>query len=173
MSTHDDSRDTIWELIKDARVAMLTSHDDGRLRSRPMVACQADFDDGCLWFFTHADSPKAAQVEREHEVNVSYANATEHSYVSMSGTANVLRDRAAIDAHWTVLMKAWFPAGKDDPQLVMLKVEVSQAEYWDAPSSRMVLAFDYLKARLTGHPPEMGAHHKVDLRQAPPAGPPR
>lgn len=163
MSAHDESRDTIWTLIKDARVAMLTSLDHGRLRSRPMVACQDDFDDGCLWFFTRADSPKADQVEHEHEVNVAYANAPDNSYVSLSGTAHMLRDRAAIDAHWSDAVKAWFPDGKDDRQLAMLKVEVSQAQYWDAPSSRMVVAFDYLKARLGGDRPELGEHRKIDL----------
>ena len=34
----------IWDLIKDIKFAMLTSEDDGVLRSRPMVASQKDFD---------------------------------------------------------------------------------------------------------------------------------
>lgn len=161
MST-PDSRDTIWTLIKHARVAMLTSQEDGRLRSRPMVACQDDFDDGCLWFFTRADSPKAAQVEREHEVNVSYANPADNSYVSMSGQAHMVHDRAATEAHWSETVEPWFPGGKDDPALALIKVEVGQAEYWDAPSSRMIVAFDGRSGRPGGRPPQ-GEHRKVDL----------
>ncbi len=161
-STHDE-REKIWALIKDARVAMLTSEDDGRLRSRPMVASQKHFDDGCLWFFTRADSPKADQVKREHQVNAAYASAPDNSFVSLSGEASLVFDRGDIDAHWNDMLKAWFPDGKSDPNLALLKVDVHQAEYWDAPGSRMVVAFDYLKARITGKPPQLGENKKVDL----------
>lgn len=161
-SSHDERR-KIWELIKDARIAMLTSMDGERLRSRPLAACQKNFDDGCLWFFTGADSAKVAQVQRDHQVNAAYASAADNSFVSLSGLASLVHDRAAIDAHWNDLLKAWFPDGRDDPNLALLKVDVDQAEYWDAPGSRMVVAFDYLKARLTGSQPALGENRKVDL----------
>lgn len=61
------------------------------------------------------------------------------------------------------MLKSWFPEGKDDPNIALLKVDVDQAEYWDAPGSRMVVAFDYLKARITGTAPQLGENKKVDL----------
>lgn len=163
MNATNDERKKIWDLIRDARVAMLTSEDDGRLRSRPMVASQNNFDDGCLWFFTQKNSPKAEQVESEHQVNVAYANTADNSYVSLSGAANLVFDRTDIDAHWNEMLKAWFPQGKDDPNIALLKVDVAQAEYWDSPGSRMVVAFDYLKARITGSAPQLGENKKVTL----------
>jgi len=110
-----------------------------------------------------SDSPKAEQVQKEHQVNAAYASASDNSFVSLSGVASLSHDRAAIDAHWDDMLKAWFAGGKDDPNLALLKVDVDQAVYWDAPGSRMVVAFDYLKARLTGKPPELGENRKVDL----------
>lgn len=163
MSSQDDELQTIWKLIKDCRVAMLTTEDQDRLRSRPMGLCQSNFDDGCLWFFTRADSPKAQQVDAHRQVNASFANIDDNNFVSLAGPAERVDDRAAIDAHWNGMVKAWFPEGKDDPQLQLLKVHVEQAEYWDGPSSRMVIAFDYLKARTTGEQPDMGEKRKVDL----------
>ncbi len=163
MSSRDDARQTIWNLIKDSRIGMLTTEDRGRLRSRPMGLCQNDFDDGCLWFFTRADSPKAQQVDADHQVNVAFSNVDDGNFVSMAGRAERIDDRAAIDVHWNAMVKVWFPDGKDDPQLQLLKVHVDQAEYWDAPSSRMVVAFDYLKARATGEQPDMGENRKLDL----------
>lgn len=161
--TREDEKAKIWSLIKDARVAMLTSERDGRLYSRPMVASQKAFD-GSLWFFTRKDSPKVAEVQAHRQVNVAYASASDHSYVSLAGAAVLVEDRAAIDAHWNEWVKTWFPDGKDDPQLAMLRVDVDTAEYWDAPSSKMVIAFDYLKARVTGHTPDVGENRKVDIR---------
>ncbi len=161
--TRQDELDRLWSLIKDARVAMLTSERDGRLYSRPMVASQKGFD-GRLWFFTRKSSPKVAEVEGHREVNVAYASAADNSFVSLSGRAVIVEDRAAIEAHWNAWVKAWFPDGKDDPDLALLRVDVDTAEYWDAPSSKMVLAFDYLKARVTGGTPDAGENRKVDLR---------
>lgn len=158
-----DDYATIWGLIKEARVAMLTSERDGRLYSRPMVASQKDFD-GSLWFFTRKSSPKVAEVTEHRQVNVAYANASENSYVSLSGIAVIVDDRAAIDEHWNEWIKTWFPDGKDDPDLALLRVDVDTAEYWDAPSSKMVVAFDYLKARITGSTPDMGENRKVDFK---------
>lgn len=163
MTSTQDEREKIWSLIKEARVAMLTSDDEGRLRSRPMVASQKNFDDGCLWFFTRRDSPKTDQVEHDHQVNAAYASAPDNSFVSLCGSASLVFDRAQIDAHWNDMLKAWFPDGKDDPNIALLKVDVDQAEYWDSPGSRMVVAFDYLKARLTGTRPQLGENKKVDL----------
>ena len=73
-------------------------------------------------------------------------------------------DRAAIDEHWNEWIKTWFPDGKDDPDLALIRVDVDTAEYWDGPSSKMVVAFDYLKARMTGKTPDMGENRKIDVR---------
>ena len=45
-------------------------------------------------------------------------------------------------------------------------MEVSQAEYWDVPSSMMVHAYGYVKSRLTGTPPNPGENEKVVRREA-------
>ncbi|MBX9739389.1 MAG: pyridoxamine 5'-phosphate oxidase family protein, partial [Beijerinckiaceae bacterium] len=57
--------------------------------------------------------------------------------------------------------RVWFPKGPDDPEITLLAVDVEEAEYWDAPSSAMIIAFGYAKARLTGEPPQMGENKVV------------
>jgi general stress protein 26 len=52
----------IRELIKDIRVAMLTTiAQDGSLHSRPMMTQEAEFD-GTLWSLTGQDTAKAGEV---------------------------------------------------------------------------------------------------------------
>jgi general stress protein 26 len=161
--SHESESEHLWSLIKEARVAMLTSDDGGTLRSRPMVAAQKTFD-GTLWFFTRASAPKASEVNADSAVNVSYASPDENTYVSLSGNASVVRDNAAIAEHWNKGAEAWFPKGKDDPDVALLRVDVTQAEYWDAPSSKMVVGLAYLKSKVTGKPPgDIGDHGKVRL----------
>jgi len=149
-------------LIKDIKVAMLTSEDGGHLRSRPMVAAQKDFS-GELFFFTRASASKVDEVESRSQVNVSYADADKQNYVSLSGTGEIVRDPAIVKAHWSEAMRTWFPKGKDDPDIAILKVSVDQAEYWDAPSSTMVYLYGYVKAVTTGASPHPGENEKVRL----------
>lgn len=162
MNQRDDNHDQIWSLIKDARVAMLTTTSNGRLYSRPMVASQKRFD-GTLWFFTRKSSAKVEEIAGHHEVNVAYASAADMSFVSLAGRAILVDDIQAIDEHWNALVAAWFPRGKDDADVALLRVDVDTAEYWDAPSSKMAVAFDYIKARVTGTQPDLGDHGKIDV----------
>ena len=60
-------------------------------------------------------------------------------------------------------MRAWFPEGPEDPSLTLIAVEVAGAEYWDAPSSKMLHAYGYVKAMATGKPPQGGENAKVSF----------
>jgi len=152
----------LWGMMRSISFAMLTTEDDDNLRARPMVAAQSEFD-GTLWFFTRASSHKVDEVQQDQRVGVTYADPSKQDYVSLSGKARLVRDKAAIDAHWGESMRTWFPKGKDDPDIVLLKVDVSMAEYWDAPNSTMVHAYGYVKAVVTGQPPHLGENEKVRL----------
>lgn len=160
----DDRAEKLWQMIKDVDVAMMTTHDGGHLRSRPMWTLQQGGFDGRLHFFTRASSAKAGEVGRDHEVALSYADPTSQSYVSVSGTASVGRDAALIRRLWAEPMRTWFPQGPDDPDLALLTVEVDAAEYWDSPSSTMVHLYGYAKAALTGRSPHPGDTAKLDFQ---------
>lgn len=156
------------EKIKGIRIAMLTTIDkDGSLRSRPMATQEAE-SDGELWFFTAAGSAKAGEVEHDQRVNVSYADPDDQRYVSVSGTARIVRDQAKARELWNPLLKAWFPKGLDDPELALLRVQVEKAEYWDSPSSKMVQLIGLLKAVTTGkrYEPDPGEHETIELTGA-------
>jgi general stress protein 26 len=150
----------LWDMMRDVGFAMLTSEDGGQLRARPMVASQKDFD-GVLWFFTRASSHKVEELQQQQQVGVTYAEPSKQNYVSISGNAKLVRDAADIASHWSEVLRTWFPKGKDDPDIALIKVEVTQAEYWDAPSSTMVHAYGYVKAVVTGTPPHPGGNEKI------------
>ncbi len=153
----------LGELIKDIKIAMLTTaEEDGTLRSRPMATQQAEFD-GNIWFFTRASTPKVDEVEHNNHVNLSYAQPDDNCYISVSGMAELVRDRAKAEELWNPMYKAWFPQGLNDPDLALLKVSVEQAEYWDSSSSTMVHIAGFVKALITGKPYSGGEHEKLNL----------
>mgnify|MGYP002777676407 CR=1 FL=1 len=154
----------VRDLIGSIKIGMLTTQDSaGRLVSRPMAVMQMD-EEGSLWFFTRDDSAKTEQVARDYHVNVAFAHPDDASYVSVSGTAREIHDRAKIDELWSPAAKPWFPEGKDDPSLSLLQVRTDTAEYWDSTSSRMVRLFEMARAALTGDTYKEGENKLVHNR---------
>ena len=146
--THD--LHTLFEKIKDVRIAMLTTFDEQHaLHSRPMATIKPDAD-GSLLFFTDKESAKVYEVQKDSQVNLSYSNPSDNVYASITGRASVSRDEAKIAELWSEPMRGWFPKGKEDPNIMILKITVDKAEYWDSPSSLLVQAYAYARAVVTG-----------------------
>ncbi|QDL09879.1 general stress protein [Brasilonema octagenarum UFV-E1] len=153
------------ELIKDIDIGMLTTVDeDGTLRSRPMSINSEVEPDGDLWFFTYASSHKVREIEQQERVNVSFSDPQKQSYVSVSGSAQLVRDRDKLQQLWKPQLKAWFPKELDEPDIALLKVSVEKAEYWDAPSSFVAHTIALVKAMTTGEKPNVGENEKVTLK---------
>ncbi len=158
--THSENVKQLGEMIKDIKFAMLTTTEaDGTLRSRPMATQETEFD-GTLWFFTNADAPKVDEVQQHQQVNVSYAEPKDQKYISVSGIAELVRDRNYIEQFWNPLYKAWGNQGLDDPNLALLKVSVDKAEYWSSPSSAVVRLAGFIKATVTGEPIGSGGENE-------------
>jgi general stress protein 26 len=161
----DRSLEKIRDLIKDIDFCMLTTLDeDGCLRSRPMSVNGEVEANGDLWFFTYGSSHKVAEVDRNNHVNVSFSAPDKQCYVSLCGTAELVRDRAKIAELWKPELKAWFPKELDEPDIALLKVTTTDGEYWDAPAGWVAKAVGFVKAAVTGDREHMTENAKVDLQ---------
>ena len=160
-SSEDFAR--LKELVEDIRIAMMTTQDeDGTLRSRPLQTLRCA-DDGILWFFTSASSPKVAEAQAGGwQVNLSYANPAKQDYVSISGRASLSRDRKLMEALWSKWGEVFFPEGIDDPDLALLRVDIEKAEYWDSPGTAIGRAYAVGKALMTGNKDAIGDNVKIN-----------
>ncbi len=157
----DEGRKKIGELIKDVRICMMTTAaGDGSFDSRPMATQEAEFD-GTVWFLTRHESGKVNEIENDAHVSLLYADPSNHNYVSAKGKAQVSRDQAKIHELWNPMFKAWFPEGENDPSVAVLKVEVEEASYWEASSSKLVFGIKYLARAVTGGKVDVGETGKV------------
>src|SRR6186997_1617160 len=127
--TQPDNLEKLRQLIKDIDFCMLTTIDEqGDPHSRPMSS-NGDIDEnGDIWFFTNASSHKVSEFAELPKVNVSFADPDNQRYVSVSGIAQVIRDREKIEELWRPEFKIWFPEGKDDPEIALLRVSLEKAE---------------------------------------------
>jgi general stress protein 26 len=132
---------------------MLTTFpkDADRPHVRPMYTQNADSEsfDGTLWFMTDADSAKVHELATNHGVVVTYSAPDKNRYVVAYGNADVERNPEKARELWNIHAKGWYPGGPDDPNLLLIRVRVESADYWDGPSNTMYM-LSLLRAVATG-----------------------
>jgi general stress protein 26 len=94
--TKHHDMEKLKDVIDGMDTAMFTTvAGDGRLASRPLRMQEID-EDGAMWFVTDRGSHKAEEIQANPQVNVSFAAPSDNTYVSISGRAAVLFDKARL-----------------------------------------------------------------------------
>jgi general stress protein 26 len=158
----NDKISQLRKMLEGIDFCMLTTVSDGKLHSRPMSTQELD-EDGNLWFFTSDQTRKAREIDADNRVNVAYSDPEKNTYVSVFGRGELVNDRQKMEELWSPAHKAWFPDGLDTPDIALIRVSVEEAEYWDAPSSKLVQLAGFVKALVTGTEADYGDHGKVRL----------
>jgi general stress protein 26 len=163
MTTAPDTK--LHDLLTEFGVGMLvTRTPDGSLRGRPMALAAAD-PDGTLWFATDRHSGKVDELDHDRHVAVTLQSNAK--FVSLSGTARTVDDRAKLSQLWKTEWEVWFPSGKDDPNIVLLRVDGTAGEYWDnSGASGLKYLIEAGKALLSGTRPDVGDDPKVHAKVA-------
>ena len=152
--------DRAWELMKKIGFAMLVTRDGDKLRARPMSA-YLERENNAIYFLTEARRHKDDEIARNPNINLSFADAGDQKYVSVSGTAVVSNDRAKIKQLFSTPAKAWWDSA-EDPNIRVLKIVPDDAEFWDTPGS-VISYVEMATAAVTGSRPEIGDNREVTL----------
>jgi general stress protein 26 len=139
------------QLIREIRVALLTTMDrNGNFHTRPVQTLRVE-DDRTLWFFTDWSSAKVDELNHDVRVSLGYADPANHRFCAVSGVARLLRDLPTAKQLWSIEQRAYYPDGPADKRLALLRVQIERAEYWIAPgvTSYIVAA---MTAAITGTP---------------------
>ncbi len=150
-------------LVKGIRICMLsTVSENGYAISRPMATEDVEFN-GTVYFLTRSTSGKVENIAENQHVTLDYADPGDSKYVTLRGRASVYRDQKQIDEMWNPMYKAWFPDGKEDPEIAIVRVDVSDGEYWEANSSKIVIGIKYVAAAVTGGKVPVGETGHLDV----------
>ena len=79
----------------------------------------------------------------------------------------VVRDDVKLKELWNPTLRSWFPLRRRDPEIVLIAVRVTRAEYWLVPRTRLSRVVGMVKAVLTGKRREQGKHGILDLHTLP------
>jgi general stress protein 26 len=152
MAEPQDPKKHLYELLGDFDTAMLvTRGGGGEMRARPMAVAELR-PDADAYFVTSVGSPKVAEIDSYPSVTLTFQRANE--FASLSGEMTIVTDRALIHRLWREPWKVWFPQGKDDPSIALLRFDARRGEYWDNSGAEgLEYVFEAVKAYATGETP--------------------
>ncbi|WP_375307613.1 pyridoxamine 5'-phosphate oxidase family protein [Bradyrhizobium sp. A11] len=132
------SKTSLAEIAKEMAgidIAILSTHtDDGQIANRPMSNNGDVAYDGTSYYFAHERTRTVADIQRNPKVALGFSSEaglfSKGIYIAVEGTAELIRDKAAFQQHWTSDLDKWFENGIDTPGIVLIKVKASRVTYW-------------------------------------------
>ena len=155
--------DRVWDIMEDISVCMVTTHAGGRMRSRPMHAIP-DRDENAVYFITDTRGAKDDEIAAAPDLCLAFADIGDNTFLSVTGTAQTVRDPAKAEELWSTEAQAWWPRGPRDPAVRVLHVVPEQADYWDTRGNSITVALKLMAAHMTGKEPDLGTNCKVNVR---------
>jgi general stress protein 26 len=127
-SASNEAEHKFHALLREFEQAMLVTRAvDNVPHARPMAIAEISAD-GDLWFITGEGSSKVDELK--HDDCVLAVMQSSARWLSVTGRAGLQRDPAHIRKIWKETFKIWFK-GPDDPNIVLIRLRPSEAEYWD------------------------------------------
>ena len=161
-----DSHDAIIklkELAEKIKVCMFcTNLTTSPFSTRPMGLSEVDAD-GKFWFLSAANSNKNQEIKQDEKVQLVFSDPSNSHFLNVFGEADVFDDEKSIERAWTPLAKAWFPEGKEDLNLTVIKVHPLDAYYWDTKDGKMITLLKIATAAITGTVTDAGIEGKLTV----------
>ena len=142
MTDTEDLKKKFWKALSDSPFVFLrlNGHEDEAV---PMTA-QLDKDaNSAIWFFTTKDHTLA----NGGPATATFAGKGHEMFARFGGTLTEETSEERFEKQWNQIVEAWFPGGKDDPNLLMLRMDLGQAEIWNSDlgfidNAKMLMGFD-------------------------------
>src|ERR1700759_1217558 len=132
------TRKTLADIAKDMAcidIAILSTHTEGgEIANRPMSNNGDVAYDGTSYYFTYEQARAVSDIQRNPKVALGVASEaglfSKGIYMAVEGTAELIRDKAAFQQHWTSDLDKWFDNGVDTAGIVLIKVKAKRVTYW-------------------------------------------
>ena len=110
-----------------------------------------------LIFHTNTESGKTDDLKSDPAINISFLNGT-GEWASISGTSDILTDRATVKKYYSPALKAWLgdlgdgthDGGENDPRIGVIKVEAKTATYAISRGNMLSRGVEMVQGVITG-----------------------
>jgi general stress protein 26 len=153
----------IKEMAEAARTCfMMTDLKTLPFSIRPMATQKVD-DEGRVYFLSIKDSDAVKHINTSPEVELTWSNDGKSEYLALYGEGEVYRDQKEIDDMWSAFLKTWFPEGKDDPNLVIIRFKPTSGYYWGTQHGKVVQLLGMIVGAVTGKETDDSLEGKIAL----------
>ncbi|MFW2350701.1 pyridoxamine 5'-phosphate oxidase family protein [Qipengyuania sp.] len=114
-----------WTALADSPFLFLEL--DGRSDTSVPMTAQLDKDaNSTIWFFTQ----KKSDFAQLGKVKASFVGKDHDIFARFDGTLAVETSQERFDQFWNNFVEAWYDGGKDDPDILFLRMDLGEAEIW-------------------------------------------
>ncbi len=155
-----DVEQRLWDEIKKHQTGMLGIVGGAPHHTQPMTAF-TEPQAREIWFFSRDDTELAQEIGSG--ASAMFVFQQKEVQACLGGQLSLERDRARIDRYWNAVVAAWYPGGKDDPRLVLIRMILDDAQVWISQAGPARFAWEIAKANATKHAPDVGGHATLDF----------
>ena len=160
--TAADAEKEFWKHLKSSNTGMLGLDKPG-YHSQPMTAYREE-ETGTIWFFTLDTTDLAKDIAVGGQKGMfTYGSKDQEVWACFHGAMSLSRNQEIIDKHWNPIVAAWYPDGKDDPHLTLIKFDGDDGRVWVSKKGAVGFFFEVAKANLTKTQPDVGGVADVKL----------
>jgi general stress protein 26 len=159
--TNAEVADRLWKAIEDNHTGMLGVPGDGH-HYQPMTGF-VERDTNTIWFYTRTETDLARQVADGGSVDGAFIFQDRKLQACIDGRLSLSHDRERIDRYWNAHVAAWYPEGKDDPALTLLRLDVAEAGVWITEGGLLKYALEVVKANTSKSTPDVGERRDLNF----------
>ena len=163
--TSAEAEKEFWKSLKDSNTGLLGLDQPG-YHAQPMTAFR-EAETGTIWFFTRDDTDlaKDAGIGGGQSAMFHYSSKDQNTWACIHGKLSIQgNDREIVDRYWNPVLAAWYPDGKEDRHLTILRFDADDGRVWVNKGGLIKFAFEIAKANLTKTIPDAGGVADVNLQ---------
>lgn len=123
---------------------------------------QVDIENAIIYFYSDNTSELGSAILARPSA-VHLCHIAKDYQACVSGMLSPHNDPATLDRFWKPEIDAWYPGGRTDTKMLMLKFEPSDAAVWASDKSSIEFMFEIAKASIKGEIPKMGKSKEIQL----------
>lgn len=156
--------DKLKNLVDKIDIGMVCTNIQGNNHPHAVPMSRQEVDDkGNIWFLFSSESDTYQNLQNDNNITIIYSDAKNYNFLTVSGEAEISRDKSRIEKYWNKMVEAWFEKGQEDPRIRVLKVNTTDAYYWDNKTNKLVTFLKVAASAVTGEKLDIGRQGSLSL----------
>ncbi|WP_164111557.1 MULTISPECIES: pyridoxamine 5'-phosphate oxidase family protein [Sphingobacterium] len=131
--------------------------------STPMSVQEVD-KRGYIWFLASKDSTKCNNIVKSSTVQLYFAAPKDFKFLTVYGNADLVHDQNRVDRYWNKVTEGWFEKGREDPNIILIRVKPVKSHYWDTKHHKLASYALTLLSAVSGTNNDQGIHGDIEIK---------